>query len=91
MTEPWGARLKRLRVASGMSRPEFAAALAALGRRTEGSEIAKYEDSHYYPRVPTFAAMARVLDVSMDVLMWGEVEAARITEEREAAPSADSR
>jgi len=81
VSEPWGARLKRLRVAKGLSRPEFAAALAALaalGRRIEGSEVAKYEESSYYPRVPTFAAMARVLGVSMEALLFGE-EAGRIT------------
>jgi len=48
------------------------------GRRIEGSEVAKYEESSYYPRVPTFAAMARVLGVSMEALLFGE-EAGRIT------------
>jgi len=82
VAEQWGARLKRLREARGMSRPEFAVALAALGRRTEDSEIAKYEEYSYYPRVPTFAALARVLGVSMEVLLYGEEEAERIAAER---------
>jgi transcriptional regulator with XRE-family HTH domain len=73
--EPFGARLRRLREAVGLSRTEFAAACTRLGRRTEWNDIIHYERGNYWPRVPTFAALARVLGVSMDVLWYGEQEA----------------
>jgi hypothetical protein len=66
-----------------MSRPELAAACVRLGRRTEHREIARYEESNYYPRLPTFAALARVLGVSMEVLWYGEEEAEELARERE--------
>ena len=82
--EAWGARLRRLREARDMSRKDLADALTQLGRRTCGrNDIRRYEEDNLYPRVPTFAALARVLDVSMEVLLYGEEEAARIAEERE--------
>ena len=51
-----------------MTRAELAAACIAAGRRTDRTEIVRYEESDYYPRLPTFAALARVLGVSMEVL-----------------------
>ena len=47
---------------------------AALGRRTERRDIISHEESGYYPRLPRFAALARVFGVSMDVLWYGEEE-----------------
>jgi transcriptional regulator with XRE-family HTH domain len=73
--ERLGERLRRLREAHGMTRAELAAACIKLGWRTDRREIARYEESDYYPRLPTFAALARVLGVSMDVLWYGEEEA----------------
>ena len=64
--EPWGARLQRLR--------------EALGRRTEPSEIARYESCGYWPRTLTFAALARALGISIEVLHYGEEEAARMAQ-----------
>ena len=46
-----------------MTRAELAAACAGLGRRTDRTEITRYEEDAYYPRLPTFAALARVLGV----------------------------
>jgi transcriptional regulator with XRE-family HTH domain len=79
----WGDRLRRLREAKGMTRAELAEACASLGRRTERLEIVRYEESAYYPRLPTFAALARVLGVSMETLFYGEEEAERLAWERE--------
>ena len=52
----------------------MAAACVALGRRTDRRDIISYEERDYYPRLPTFAALARVLGVSMDALWYGEEE-----------------
>jgi ribosome-binding protein aMBF1 (putative translation factor) len=82
VSEPWGKRLQRYREARGMSRAELALACQTLERRTDLSEIATYEESGDYPRVPTFGVLARVLGVSMEVLLYGEEEAERLAEER---------
>jgi transcriptional regulator with XRE-family HTH domain len=82
--EPFGARLRRRREAGGLSRTELASACTRLGRRTDRSDIIHYERDDYLPRVPTFAALARALDVSMEVLLYGEAEAARIARHRRA-------
>jgi hypothetical protein len=55
-----------------------------LGARTEAADIAHYEAGLYEPKLRTFAALARVLGVSMEVLLYGEAEAERIAEGREA-------
>jgi transcriptional regulator with XRE-family HTH domain len=88
--EPWGARLQRLREARGMTRAELAAACTEFGRRTVRNDIIHYEEGAYWPRVLTFAALAQVLGVSMETLLYGEEEAARIAEERERAGGDDS-
>jgi transcriptional regulator with XRE-family HTH domain len=79
------ARIRRLREARGMTRGELVAAMQALGARTERNDIIHYEVGAYWPRVPTFAALARVLGVSMETLFYGEEDSARIAEERERA------
>jgi hypothetical protein len=61
---------------------EFAAAMRALGARTEAVDIARYEAGAYWPRLPMFAALAEALGVSLDVLWYGEAEAARIARRR---------
>jgi len=58
-----------------MTRAELAVACVGLGRRIDRRDIVRYEESDYYPRLPTFAALARVLGVSLDVLWYGEEEA----------------
>ena len=47
------------------------------------SAVCRMSSYHYYPRLPTFAALARVLGVSMDVLWYGEEEAAWLAWRRE--------
>ena len=89
--ERWGARLQRLREARAMTRAELAAACIAAGRRTDRTEIVRYEESDYYPRLPTFAALARVLGVSMEVLWYGEEEADSLAWERERGGIHDGR
>jgi hypothetical protein len=54
------------------SPPGRAAACTVLGRQTERDDIACYEEDAYYPQLPTFAVLARVLGVSMDVSWYGE-------------------
>jgi transcriptional regulator with XRE-family HTH domain len=81
--EQLGERLRRLREARAMTRAELVAACAALGRRTDRRDITSYEESDSYPRLPTFAALARVLGVSMDALWYGEEEADSLAWERE--------
>ena len=66
-----------------MTRAELAAACVGLGRRTDRTEIIRYEEDAYYPRLPTFAALARVLGVSMDALWYGEEEAEWLAWRRE--------
>jgi transcriptional regulator with XRE-family HTH domain len=73
--ETWVARLQRLREAQGMTQADLAAACIKLGRRTDRREIARYEESDYSPQLPTFAAIAHALGVSMDALWYGEEEA----------------
>ena len=81
--EPPSARIRRLREGRGMNRAEVAAAMRALGARTEMPDVARYEGEYYEPKLRTFAALARVLGVSMEALLYGEDEAQRIAAERE--------
>jgi transcriptional regulator with XRE-family HTH domain len=81
--EQFGDRLQRLREARGMTRVELAEACNRLGRRTDRADIIRYEEGGHYPRLPTFAALARVLGVSMEALWYGEEEAERLAWERE--------
>jgi transcriptional regulator with XRE-family HTH domain len=83
--EPWGDRLRRLREARGLSRTELAQSCTRLGRRTERNDIVHYERDDYWPRVPTFAALARALGVSMETLYYGEQEAKLIARGRRRA------
>ena len=83
--ESLGARIRRLREARGMTRPELAAAMWALGMQTEQRDISRYEADCYEPKIRAFAALARALGVTMEVLLYGEDEAARIADERESA------
>ena len=66
-----------------MTMSELARACVALGRRTDRTEILRYEAGLYIPRLPTFAALARVLGVSMDVLWYGDEEAEQLAWQRE--------
>ena len=50
---------------------------------------ARYEADFYEPKIRAFAALARALGVTMEVLLYGEEEAARIADER--PPGADAR
>ena len=68
-----------------MTRPDLTAAMWVLGVRIEASNIARYEADFYEPKIRAFAALARALGVSMEGLLYGEEEAARIAAERERA------
>ena len=46
-----GARVRRLREARGMTRPDLAAAMWAVGIRIEASNIARYEVAFYEPKI----------------------------------------
>jgi transcriptional regulator with XRE-family HTH domain len=83
--EQLGARVRRLREAHGMTRPELAAAMRAFGVRTEAHDIARYETGSYDPKLRTFVALARVFGISMEDLFYGEDEAVRIADERKHA------
>jgi transcriptional regulator with XRE-family HTH domain len=81
--ETWGTRLRRLREAQKMSRVELAEACTRLGRRTARNDIVRYEENAYFPRLPTFAALAEALGVSLDVLWYGEEKAEQLAWQRE--------
>ena len=55
-----------------------------LGVRAEGHTISRYESDVYEPKLRAFAVLARALGVTVEVLLYGEEEAARITAERES-------
>jgi transcriptional regulator with XRE-family HTH domain len=81
--ERLGDRLRRLRERRGMTRAELAAAMRPLGRWADPHDVRRWEDGYYEPKLRTFAALARVLGVSMDVLWYGEEEAERLAWARE--------
>jgi transcriptional regulator with XRE-family HTH domain len=83
--EQLGVRIRRLRVARGMTQAELAAAMRALGVRAEGHTISHYESDVYEPKLRAFAVLARSLGVTMEALLYGEEAAARIADERERA------
>jgi transcriptional regulator with XRE-family HTH domain len=80
-----GARIRRLRVARGMTQIELAAAMRAFGVRTEAHDISRYEGDVYDPKLRTFVALAHVFGISMEELYYGEDKAARIADEHERA------
>jgi transcriptional regulator with XRE-family HTH domain len=82
--ETLGARIRRLRVVRGMTQYQLAEACAAYGRRVERTNVQRWEYGEHVPTVANFAALARVLGVSIDVLFYGEEEAPRIEAERRA-------
>lgn len=59
-----------------------------IGARTQAHDIPKYENDLYPPKLRAFAVLARVFGISMETLLYGEDEAARIEAEREP-PGAD--
>ena len=80
--EHWNERLRRLREAGGMSREELAAACSRRRLPLSPDDIRRYEEVGRMPSVATFALLARALHITIEVLYWGEDEAARIAEER---------
>lgn len=85
MTETLGARVRRFREARGLSLPELAERCRALGRRTDRRAIGCWEDDQFIPSVWNFGALARALQVEMEVLLYGEEEAGRLRRERDGA------
>ena len=65
-----------------MTHTQLAEMCAAVGRRMARNDIWRYEAGIQDPGLRTFAALARVLGVSLEVLFYGEEEAARIAEGR---------
>ena len=65
-----------------MTQSELAATMRALGMRTEAHTISRYESDVYEPKLRAFAVLARALGVAVEVLLYGEEEAARIADER---------
>jgi hypothetical protein len=55
---------------------------ARLWRLREAGGLSRTD---LWPRVLTFAALARALGVSMEELLYGEAEAARIARERRSS------
>ena len=79
--ETLGARIRRIREAREKTQDQLAAGCAAFGRTVSRTMIQHWECDQHAPTSANFAALARVLGVSMDVLFYGEEEAARITAE----------
>ena len=71
--ESLGARIRRLREARGMTQDQLALACAMYDRRVDRTHVQRWERDKHIPSVPNFAALARVLGVSMDVLFYGWV------------------
>ena len=69
--ETLGARIRRLRVARGMTRPDLAAAMWVLDMRTEQRDISCYEADCYEPKIRAFVALARVLGLTVEALLYG--------------------
>jgi transcriptional regulator with XRE-family HTH domain len=76
-----------MREARGLSRFDLAAACDRPGRQVHADDIRRYEEDGSMPPVVTFAALARALGVSMEALLYGEEEAARIAAARADAPA----
>ena len=82
MADRVAERIRRLREAKGLTRAGLAEAMRVLGARTERRDLLRYEDLGYEPKLRTFAVLARALGVSVETLLYGEEEAARIAAER---------
>jgi transcriptional regulator with XRE-family HTH domain len=74
--ETLGTRIRRLREVRGMTRPDLAAAMWALDMRTEQRDISRYEANCYEPKIRAFVALARVLGVTVEALLYGEEDSA---------------
>jgi hypothetical protein len=70
--EPWGIHAKWFRERRGLSIPGLVAALAQLGRRVAPADVKSWEAGTSGARIETFAALARVLGVTMDQLYYGQ-------------------
>jgi len=84
------ARIRRLREARGLTHDQLAAGCSTFGRTVSRGTVQRWESGENAPTVANFAALARVLGVSLDVLVYGEEEAVRIAAERAGADTADA-
>lgn len=66
-TTAFGARIRRIRRARGLSQEAVAAQIG-----TTATSLARWELGHVQPQVWLFALLARALGVSMDSLWYGE-------------------
>jgi DNA-binding XRE family transcriptional regulator len=89
--ESLGARIRRLRLARGMTRSDLAAAMWALGMRTEQRDISRYESDVYEPKIHAFAALAQALGITVEALLYGEEEAVRTADECAGAGNGTAR
>ena len=80
--ESLGERIRRLREARGLTLDQLAAACSPYGRRVGRGMVQHWEVDQHVPALVNFAALARVFGLSMEVLFYGEEEAARIAGER---------
>jgi transcriptional regulator with XRE-family HTH domain len=83
--ETLGARIRRLRGARGMTLDQLALACSPYGRQVSRGMVQHWETGQHAPSLANFAALARVFGLSMDALLYGEDEAARIAAERDRA------
>ena len=64
---------------------QVAAAMRDLGVRIEAHDLARYDSDDYELKLRAFAGLVRVFGVSIETLLYGEDEAARIAAEHEGA------
>ena len=83
--ETLGARIRRLRAARGMTLDQLALSCSPYGRRVSRGMVQHWETGQHVPTLVNFAALARVFGRSMEALLYGEDEAARLAAEREHA------
>lgn len=70
--EVLGTRIRRLRMARGLTLDQLAEACSPYGRRVSRGMVQHWETGQHVPTLVNFAALARVFGISMDVLYHGE-------------------
>ncbi|MGC6174031.1 XRE family transcriptional regulator [Lacrimispora sp. 38-1] len=68
-----GKKLSELRIAKGLSQPELAEKLTALGIPTKGQKVSKWETDYSVPNAYQFLGVCNILDVR-DVLEIFEIK-----------------
>src|SRR5690606_34118795 len=65
----FGQNLENARVRAGMTQPDLLKRLEALGFTLSQPALSHYEKGRRFPDPPMMAAMAQILEVSLDHLM----------------------